>query len=324
MAKPSASAKVPHKPIAKPRVSQDIAAKPAADVRVGPAGWSYADWKGVVYPARRPRGFHELSYLAGFFDTVEINTSFYYPLRPDHATLWAGHVAQNPRFLFTAKLWQRFTHETGANAADEAAVRAGFAPLQAAGLLGAVLVQFPFAFHRTKENLAALLEILRRFADFPLVAEFRHATWNVPDVLALLREHHAGFCNIDQPLIGHSLAATSAATSGTGYIRLHGRRYDTWFTDDPKVPAFERYNYLYSMAELEPWAGRAQTVSQMATRTFVIANNHYLGKGVVNALQFISLLKNAKVRVPDSLRGPYPELESIASSPPATRSLFAP
>jgi len=46
---------------------------------VGPAGWSYPDWSGYVYPARRPKGFHEAAYLAEFFDTIEINTSFYHP-----------------------------------------------------------------------------------------------------------------------------------------------------------------------------------------------------------------------------------------------------
>src|ERR1700676_225545 len=80
-------------------------------IRVGPAGWSYADWKSIVYPARRGREFHEAAYLADFFDTIEINTSFYQPLRPDFAAQWIERVAHNPRFLFTAKLWQKFTHE---------------------------------------------------------------------------------------------------------------------------------------------------------------------------------------------------------------------
>jgi uncharacterized protein YecE (DUF72 family) len=50
--------------------------KPAAKILVGPAGWSYADWEGIVYPAHPPRGFHKAAYLAQFFDTIEINTSF--------------------------------------------------------------------------------------------------------------------------------------------------------------------------------------------------------------------------------------------------------
>jgi uncharacterized protein YecE (DUF72 family) len=311
------------KATASARAHRNTAADGArTELRVGVAGWSYDDWKGVVYPRSRPRSFHEAAYLAEFFDTIEINTSFYRPLRPEHAAQWAEHVAHNPRFLFTAKLWQKFTHEAGATAADEADVRAGFAPLQTAGLLGAVLVQFPFAFHRTKENIVALRSLLQRFGDLPLVVEFRHATWNEPGVLGLLREHKAGFCNIDQPLIGRSLAPSAIATSEIGYLRLHGRRYDTWFSDDPRLPSFERYNYLYSAEELEPWAGRTQELSQETKRVFAIANNHYLGKAAVNALQFISLLKNAKVRVPEPLRQAYPALEAIASNPPETATLF--
>ena len=83
-------------------------------IRIGPAGWSYSDWAGYVYPSRRPKDFHEATYLADFFDTIEINTSFYQPLRPDHAALWLERVAANPAFLFTAKLWQKFTHDPSA------------------------------------------------------------------------------------------------------------------------------------------------------------------------------------------------------------------
>ena len=100
-------------------------------LRIGPAGWSYPDWAGYVYPKRRPKGFHEATYLAEFFDTIEINTSFYQPLSPEHAAQWIERVAANPRFVFTSKLWQEFTHDTtsvgsGPTAADERAVRAGF------------------------------------------------------------------------------------------------------------------------------------------------------------------------------------------------------
>ena len=76
------------------------------------------DWSGYVYPTPRGKDFHEASYLANFFDTIEINTSFYQPLRPDHALLWIERVASNPAFLFTAKLWQHFTHEPMASAEE--------------------------------------------------------------------------------------------------------------------------------------------------------------------------------------------------------------
>src|SRR5260370_6460567 len=85
---------------------------PASILRVGPAGWSYPDWAGYVYPSRRAQGFHEATYLAEFFDTIEINTSFYQPLRPDHAPPWIDCLAANPRFSFAAKIWQRFTPDS--------------------------------------------------------------------------------------------------------------------------------------------------------------------------------------------------------------------
>ena len=306
--------------------------KSKAIVRVGPAGWSYPDWTGYVYPSRRQKGFHEATYLAEYFDTIEINSSFYNPFRPDHAAQWIERVAANPRFVFTAKLWQRFTHDispgaespaiAAATAEDERAVRAGFDVLHAAGKLSAVLLQFPFSFHRTRETVAHLSALLKRFADYPLVVELRHASWQTAETFAMLREAGAGFCNIDQPIIGRSLEPSAEATSPVGYVRLHGRRYDTWFSDDAAVPSHERYNYLYSTEELAPWAKRIEKVAERSREVFVITNNHYQGKGVVNALQLISILKGSKVKVPEPLREQFPELEAIADRPPAEPSLF--
>jgi uncharacterized protein YecE (DUF72 family) len=273
-------------------------------------------------------------------------------MRADHARQWIQRVAANPRFLFTAKLWQKFTHLESAGlssqqtpgesskappgsttsagtirvfnptAADEDAVRAGFDVLHEAGKLGAVLLQFPFSFHRSKESFDYLGSLLQRFSAYPLAVELRHATWNDPALFALLRENRAAFCNIDQPVIGRSIEPSDQATSSVGYVRLHGRRYDTWFSDDPSTPAHERYNYLYSSEELAPWNQRIRTIVEKARKTFVITNNHYLGKGVVNALQIIAALKSIKVSVPEPLRQHYPVLESIASEPAANPSLF--
>ena len=307
-------------------------ARAVENVRVGPAGWSYPDWAGYVYPSPRPRGFHEATYLAQFFDTIEINTSFYQPLQPDHAKHWIERVSANPHFVFTAKLWQKLTHELSAHicdtatlaisSEDERAIRAGFDVLREAAKLGAVLLQFPFSFHYSAQTSAYLQDLLKRFADYPLAVEVRHASWNHPEILALLRENNVAFCNVDQPVIGRSLAPSDETTSSIGYVRLHGRRYDTWFSDDPEVPMHERYNYLYSAQELAPWTDRIRSVAERTTNTFVITNNHYLGKAVVNALELISMLKSSKVQVPEPLRLRYPELEAIAANPPEAPTLF--
>src|SRR6202790_2382464 len=143
----------------------------AGSIGIVPAGWSYTDWGRIVYPAPKPRGFHEAAYLSEFFDTIEINTSFYQPLRAEHCRQWIARVSGNPRFVFTAKLWQKFTHAPDATPEDERAVRAGFDVLRDAGKLGAVLLQFPFSFHRTDENTTYLKNLIKRFSDYPLVVE---------------------------------------------------------------------------------------------------------------------------------------------------------
>jgi uncharacterized protein YecE (DUF72 family) len=306
------------------RAKKDSSAQPASQgrLRIGPAGWSYPDWSGFVYPSRRSKSFHEPTFLAQFFDTIEINTSFYQPIRPDHAAAWIELVAANPAFLFTAKLWQRFTHEPAATAEDERAARAGFDVLREAGKLGAILLQFPFSFHKSPETSAHLSALLKRLADYPLVVELRHSSWQTQATLDLLRGHSAGFCNIDQPIIGNSVTPTARSTSPTGYVRFHGRRYDTWFSDDPKLPTHERYNYLYSLDELNPWVTRIQEVQKHTRDVYVVTNNHYQGKAVVNALQLLSILKGTKLKVPDDLRQHYPQLEQIASEMPAAPTLF--
>jgi uncharacterized protein YecE (DUF72 family) len=289
---------------------------------VGPAGWSYPDWKGVVYPPHREKGFHEATFLAHFFDTIEINTSFYQPLKPDLARQWLDRIAANPQFLFTAKLWQKFTHAGDTTAEDVKTVRAGFDVLRDADRLGAVLLQFPFSFHNAPESLARLNQILDDFEDYALVVEVRHASWARKEFYELLHERGVGFCNIDQPVIGRSIKPSERVTSPIGYVRLHGRRYDTWFSDDPASPPSERYNYLYSEEELEPWAKRVEHVAESARATFVVTNNHFQAKGIVNALQLIHLLTGNKVKVPDTLRSHYPQLELIADAPSKEPTLF--
>jgi len=75
-------------------------------IRIGTAGWSYKDWEGIVYPARLKQ--HPAEYLARYFDVIEINTSFYGPIKPALGKLWSGKVAGvNPDFKFTAKLYRR-------------------------------------------------------------------------------------------------------------------------------------------------------------------------------------------------------------------------
>ena len=283
---------------------------PTGKILVGPAGWSYADWEGIVYPRHKPRGFHEATYLAQYFDTIEINTSFYNPIRPDVAKSWVEKVRHNPSFQFTAKLWKRFTHERNASRKDEQICKQGLEPLAAAGRLGALLLQFPWSFKNTRENHEYMSGLFMQFMEYPLVVEVRHSSWNQPEVFDRLRAQGVGFCNIDQPVIGRSLGPSEHVTMPVGYVRLHGRNYEHWFTANEHPE--ERYNYLYSPEELKPWAERVGNIARAASVVFVITNNHYQGKAIANALQLIGILRGPPVAVPEGLSEHFPELAGVA------------
>lgn len=293
-------------------------------IRIGPAGWSYKDWEGIVYPQKPGSKFDPLEYLARFFDTIEINSSFYRPPAASTAKAWVKRIAENPEFLFTAKLHRVFTHERGkATAEDEKEFREGMEPLVSAEKLGALLLQFPWSFKNTEEERIYLFNLLQRFHEYPLVLEIRHASWNAPDVYERLEELGVGICNIDQPLFSKSIRPDAVSTSAIGYVRLHGRNYKDWFRAE--APRDDRYNYLYSLDELEPWIVRIKEVAKQTFESYVITNNHFRGQAVVNALEIKSTIEGKPVPAPEPLIQAYPRLtaEGTASdAAPETGRLF--
>jgi uncharacterized protein YecE (DUF72 family) len=120
---------------------------------------------GIVYPGKKPRGFDPLVYMAEYFNVVEINSTFYRPATEKTARAWVRKVEHRPDFRFTAKLFQRFTHQRkSAWTADEVSeVRAGMDPILESGRMGALLLQFPWSFRRTDENREWLDDVATTF-----------------------------------------------------------------------------------------------------------------------------------------------------------------
>jgi uncharacterized protein YecE (DUF72 family) len=292
-------------------------------VRIGTAGWSYKDWDGIFYPSgMQHRKVHPLEYLARFFDTTEINTSFYGPIKAQLAKVWCRKVAAvNSDFLFTAKLYRAFTHSPNAvmeptSAAsirptdeDEFRTREGLDVLASEGRLGALLIQFPVSFKNTSLNREYLDRLLRQFIEYPCVVEVRDSSWDNAETLAAFAQKNVAFCNIDQPVMGRSLAPTEHVTAQIAYIRLHGRNYDQWFDSDNRN---DRYNYLYSERELEGWKNRIENVAEKALTTYVITNNHFESKAGVNALELKAMVTGKRVAAPRTLLQKYPELRRFA------------
>ncbi|MEW6253037.1 MAG: DUF72 domain-containing protein [Planctomycetota bacterium] len=286
---------------------------------IGPSGWSYPDWEGIVYPARKPRGFKHLCYLARFFNAVEVNTSFYRIPTPDLTATWPGLVPADFRFAF--KLTQAFTHDRKAfpPATDIHAYTEGVRPVREAGLLGPLLMQFPWSFRFTPDAVAWLKRLADAFPDFDRFVEVRHVSWAAPEALDALRDI-AGYCNIDQPRLRECLGPTQHVFGGAAYVRLHGRNAAAWFRRDQ--PRFERYNYLYSPDELREWVRRLNEIAAEAHQVYVFANNHYRGQGPANALELRAVLAGAPVEVPPTLVQTFPRLAQIARPPAGQRMLF--
>src|SRR5579859_3806497 len=309
----------------------DVRAKRALnEIRIGTAGWSYKDWEGVFYPPGMVgRKVHPLEYLARFFDTVEINTSFYGPLRAEVAKVWCRRAASvNSSFLFTAKLYRAFTHSpipvmepTSAATIrptddDEQRTREGLDALASEGRLGALLIQFPVSYKNTSLNREYLDRLLRQFIEYPRVVEVRDSSWNNADTLAAFAQKNVSFCNIDQPVLGRSLAPTEHVTAPIAYVRLHGRNYENWFVEQGSAAdnRNDRYNYLYNASELAGWRDRIAHVAEKAQTTYVITNNHFESKAGVNALELKALLAGKRVLAPPTLIEKYPEMRSIADA----------
>ncbi len=272
-------------------------------IRIGPAGWSYTDWEGTVYPPHGAK-FDHLAYLSSFFDTIEINSPFYRIPPPTHAKSWIRRVASNPDFKFTTKVFRGFTHESAALSSDDIkAFRNYLDPLMESGRLGAILLQFPWSFKNSDESRQKLTQIFRAFQAYPKAVEVRHASFQNEDFFSFLDEHDVAFVNIDQPLFHESVKPDDRVTGPLAYVRFHGRNYEKWFA----------HNYLYSPEELEPWVGRIKKMAE-AKETYVITNNHFRGQAVINAADLKAALGRGS-EVPPQLKEVFGERASRPQAP---------
>jgi uncharacterized protein YecE (DUF72 family) len=279
---------------------------------IGTAGWSYADWEGIVYPPKKERGSHPLTFLAAYINIVEVNSTFYRPPAVSMSLLWIKKLAGFPDFLFAVKAHQVFTHDrVHWSQKDIDSFRLGIEPLRAGKRLATLLFQFPWSFHHSDAHLEYLARLFRAFSGDPVTVEVRHSSWNHPAFYEMLAHHRVCFCNIDQPVIGQSIAPSARATiRDFSYVRLHGRNYKDWFRKE--AGRDDRYNYLYSGEELEEWVERIKDLGRNTDKVFVITNNHYRGQALANALQIKNKITGQLLNIPRTMIQRYPVLMEIA------------
>jgi len=278
---------------------------------VGTAGWSYADWEGIVYPEKKDKNFHSLPFLAQYINLVEINSTFYRLPVIRISLSWVKRVENYPNFLFSVKLHQIFTHQRkDFSQKDVDEFKIGIEPLKAKNRLAAILIQFPWSFANTTYNNDYLINLFKLFTDYPLALEVRHSSWDNPQFFRFLEENKVCFCNIDQPIFRNSIKPSTKTTNPKfSYVRLHGRNYQNWFKEG--AGRDERYNYLYNKEELEEWVKRIKDLAKQGDKVYVITNNHYRGQALANALQIKNMISGEKVNIPFLLLNRYPILKEI-------------
>ncbi|NIM19440.1 MAG: DUF72 domain-containing protein [Candidatus Latescibacteria bacterium] len=287
----------------------------ANNILIGPAGWSYPDWNGVVYPTKQEKEFDPLAFIAFYFNLIEINSTFYRIPSPAMTRRWVKRVEGNPDFLFTAKAFRNFTHEKKQLSRTEVdGFMKALSPIHDEGKLGFILIQFPWSLRCTREAKSLVGRLIKALSPFPVAVEVRHGSWAQREAIEFIKDAGATLCSIDQPLIGDSLSPrTSWAGSSGAYFRLHGRNASKWFDRD--ATRDERYDYLYSKNEISSWAETISKTAKTASRTFVVLNNHFRGQAVTNAIELEAAISNTNVKVPLMLLRAFPHLEQIAEPP---------
>jgi len=262
----------------------------SGQIFIGTSGWSYpkgeGTWKGYFYPSGK---INELEYYSQFFNTVEINSSFYRPPNPGYVYNWAKRTPEG--FLFTVKLWQKFTHpkmyqeatgeEAAISQADVDQFNSSIEPLVKYRKLGALLAQFPPSFKNDAYGKQILSAVIRTFGQYRLAVELRHRSWSDDeDTASFLREYNVSWVQIDEPKFRTSLAREVPLTSDMAYFRFHGRNYEMWWKGDSET----RYQYLYSPEEIDELSDKVRGTAGEAVLLFAFFNNHWQGYAPRNAV----------------------------------------
>ncbi len=298
----------------------------APKILVGTCSWTDktltqgTDW----YPKRSMPAAARLAFYASRFPIAEADSTYYFPPSPDLTRGWAERTPEG--FTMNVKAYSLLTgHPTKReslwpdlrdtvkpelagkrnvyashlddDAVEEAWKRFEFAlrPLQEAGKLGAVLLQYPQWFTAKKANRGELAAIRDRWAHLPVCVEFRSPTWLADDddrdrTLHTLSDLDLALVVVDAPKASKLPTVVEATSPELAVVRFHGRNDDTWNT--PGTTAAERFSYLYSKPELRAWLPKIEALAERATTVHALMNNCYQDYGVRNAADLASLVES--------------------------------
>jgi uncharacterized protein YecE (DUF72 family) len=235
---------------------------------IGCSGWSYKDWRGVVYPDDLPAR-KWFAHYATLFDTVELNSTFYRLPSEETAKGWAK--AASAGFVYAVKLGSYGSHRMKLrNAATWLPNHVARATLLG-DALGPTLIQLPPRWHRDAPRLDEFFQVAPRKLRWAV--ELREESWLHEAVFDVLRRHGAALC-VHDLLVDHPFLLTTTWT----YIRFHG-------------PAARDHPYqgAYGARRLAPWAKRIRSLLGEGNDVYCYFNNDYEGHAVADA----TLLRDA-------------------------------
>jgi uncharacterized protein YecE (DUF72 family) len=249
----------------------------STQIFIGTSGWHYNDWVGTFYPADIV-GYHELTYHARFFNTVENNSSFYRIASEPTYKTW--HKMTPPDYKFSIKLNKQITHVSKLQVSDEVRERITYIldTTQAlAEKLGALLIQLPASFRYDIEKLDAFLEFFteevrsRPFA-FDLAIEFRNNYWFTEEVYTILRKYNVALVAANSS----RYPGARKVTASIAYIRMHGPT--------------KLFASSYSDEQLQELATYIINISSDVERVYVYFNNDFHGYAIKNACALQKLI----------------------------------
>ena len=285
-------------------------------ILVGTASWTD---KSLVrsgwYPDGCSSAEDRLRYYASQFRLVEVDSTYYFPPRPDVVRAW---VARTPdAFTFDVKAFSLLTqHPTNPEALPEGGAPAGkkrvylkdvdadvvdevwdrflsaLRPLRRAGKLGALLFQFPPWFVLKRANKEYLLECAQRAKPSPVCVEFRHPSWttedNLDETTDLLERGGIAYVIVDMPqrLKGSIPTVPLVTSKDLAVVRFHGRNRQGF-----EARSFQGLiEYRYTRAQLKAWVPKLRALSQQADAVHVVFRNAHADHAVRNAAELQRLL----------------------------------
>jgi|YelNatPaOPRAMG01_1025707.scaffolds.fasta_scaffold75486_2 uncharacterized protein YecE (DUF72 family) len=289
------------------------------EILIGTCSWTDSTLLecGRFYPPWARSAEARLQYYASQFNIVEVDSSYYALPNQRITKLWAERTPE--KFLFDVKAFRLFTqHPTPLSALPRdirealpaearekptvyqrdlpqelteevwARFEQALLPMDSAGKLGVVLLQFPPWFYPGQEQREYILWCKQKLRQYKLAIEFRHNSWlnskNKERTLTFLRDNDLALVCVDEPQgFKSSMPPIAEATSDIAIIRFHGRNTEMWEKRGATVA--QRFNYLYSEDELRDWVPKIQELASKTRQLHVLFNNCYQDKAVTNARQ---------------------------------------